>query len=247
MEYTVTQTVESLMDAFDTEYNSRRPNAKSDSMPKIREIKENAKDPRIDQIQKRFFDKTISTEDYINSFDGSWKEYIAFSTDKKTGKRRVLEYTLGDVDVKYPRGEWIQMLLNKGVTIQSYKAYDEYLSIRVGLFARDFDAEEGSDNGKHEDYIDKEIRTYQLINDARIANPNVENWTVIGENAFPSISGRMYVGKTQSGLKIKSYKTSNGKPKLSEEQKVDLQNNGIEPIGWDVVYLDENGNVVVVN
>ncbi len=244
MEYTGPQNVVSIMQAFDTEFDSQRSNAKPASLPEIREVNENAKDTRAELIQKMFVDRTISTREYIDNFDMSWKEYISFSTDKSTGKKRVLEYTLGDVDAKYPREQWIQMLLDRGITIDSFKAYDDYLSIRVGLFARDYVSEDGSKSEAHIDYIESEIRNYQLINNARQNIPDVDDWTVIGDNALPSIAGRMYVCKTEAGFKIKSQKITNGEPKLSEQQKTDLQNKGIEPEGWEVVYIDEKGNIV---
>ena len=40
---------------------------------------------------------------------------------------------LAEVDVKYPRDEWLQMLLDKGITIKNADAYWEYLFLRDTL------------------------------------------------------------------------------------------------------------------
>ena len=171
-------------------------------------------------------------------------EYFAFRTDGSDDQTLYIEYTQGDVDAKYPRDQWIQMLLNKGVRIEDHKDYKEYLDIRMHLFPKEYLADDDADSSEQSAYIDKEIQKYHCIQEARRTNPDVKDWTVIGENALPSIPGRMYVCKTESGYKIESQMTSNAEPKLSEEQRTDLQNKGIEPEGWEVVYIDEKGNIL---
>ena len=42
---------------------------------------------------------------------------------------------LSEVDAKYPRDEWLQMLLDKGITIDNFEAYWSYLSKRGELVA----------------------------------------------------------------------------------------------------------------
>lgn len=248
MKSDTSQTVESIMEAFDSEYTSRKTNAKPASSAKVETIDKNTKDPRIERIQQRiqqmFFDETVTAEEYFDSINMSEPEYFAFRTDGSDDQTLYIEYTQGDVDAKYPRDQWIQMLLNKGVRIEDYKDYKEYLDIRMHLFPKEYLANDDVDSSEQSAYIDKEIQKYQRIQEARRTDPDVEHWTVIGENALPSIPGRMYVCKTESGYKIESQMTSNAEPKLSEEQKADLQNKGIEPEGWEVVYIDEKGNLV---
>ncbi len=248
MKSDTSQTVESIMEAFDSEYTSRKTNAKPVSSAKVETIDKNTKDPRIERIQQRiqqmFFDETVTAEEYFDSINMSEPEYFAFRTDGSDDQTLYIEYTQGDVDAKYPREQWIQMLLNKGVRIEGYKDYKEYLDIRMHLFPKEYLANDDVDSSEQSAYIDKEIQKYQRIQEARRTDPDVEHWTVIGENALPSIPGRMYVCKTESGYKIESQMTANAEPKLSEEQKADLQNKGIEPEGWEVVYIDEKGNLV---
>jgi hypothetical protein len=54
------------------------------------------------------------------------------------GQKHQIEFTLVDMDARYPREEWLQMLLNKGVTIDNFEAYDGYLNIRAALIVKEF-------------------------------------------------------------------------------------------------------------
>lgn len=247
MKYSGPQNVDALLEVFDAEYTSQKRNAKPSSSAQVETIDKNTKDPRIEWIQQRFFDKTISAKEYIGDVDLSKPEYFAFKSvtqDGTDGQILCIEYTLGDVDEKYPRHEWLQMLLDKGVRIEDYKDYEDFLDIRKGLFSKEYLADDDVDKSELTAYIDEEIQKYQTIQGARHTNPDVKNWTVIGENALPSIPGRMYVSKIESGFKIKSRTTSNEEPKLSEKQKTDLQNKGVEPEEWEVVYIDEKGYIL---
>ena len=244
MKSITSQTVESIMAAYDTEYNSQKPNAKQASSVKDRTIEKDAKDPCVDLFEL-FNEETMNTEKNFDNLDLSdMPQYFTIITDSSTGKKRIIEYTLADVDAKYPRNKWVQMLLDKDVSIENYKDYEEYLNIRTQLFSKEYLADSEEDVSDLSTYIDKRIQEYQRIQAARKTDPNVKDWTVIGENALPSISGRMYVCKTESGYKIRSKTTSNKKPKLTDEQKSNLQDKGIEPEGWEVVYIDEKGNVL---
>ena len=202
-EYTGPQTVEALMEAFDTRYSSPTVNTKW---------------------------STVSETSF--------------------GEKRHLEFTLVDMDAKYPREEWLQLLINKGIMIQNFEAYNEYLNVRSDLILKEFHTKDDWETVKVK-YIDTHIQKYQN----KQANPSVEDWVVLGENRLPVIPGRMYVQKTESGSRIwhttrSTSKSWDGKTEilsvkgteLSEKQKSDLLNNGVEPVGWEVVYLDEKGN-----
>lgn len=174
----------------------------------------------------------------------------ATTSETPYDKKRHLEFTLVDVDTKYPREKWLQMLLNKGITIENFEAYNEHLNVRSDLILKEFHTKDDWETVKAA-YIATLIQKYQ---DEQV-NPAVEDWVVLGENRLPVIPGRMYVQKTESGSRIwhatrSTSKSWDGKieihsvkgPELSEKQKSDLLNNGVEPVGWEVVYLDEKGN-----
>lgn len=174
------------------------------------------------------------------------------ASETSFGEKRLLEFTLADMDAKYPREEWLQLLINKGIMIQNFEAYNEYLSVRSDLILKEFHTKDDWETVKVK-YIDTHIQKYQ----DKQANSAVEGWVVLGENRLPVIPGRMYVQKTESGSRIwhttrSTSKSWDGKTdilsvkgtELSEKQKSDLLNNGVEPVGWEVVYLDEKGNYI---
>lgn len=196
-----------------------------------------------------------TVEALMEAFDARYSSRAVntkWSTASKTsyGEKRQLEFTLVDVDAKYPREEWLQVLLNKGITIENFETYNEYLNVRSDLILKEFHTKDDWETVKVK-YIDTQIQKYQ---DKQVYSV-VEDWVVLGENRLPVIPGRMYVQKTESGSRIwhttrSTSKSWDGKTEilsvkgteLSEKQKSDLLNNGVEPVGWEVVYLDEKGN-----
>ena len=90
------------------------------------------------------------------------------------------------------------------------------------------------------------------LTEANRAHPEAENWFMVGENALPQVPGRIYVLKTESTAQIwhtcSERQSDTGEvlsatgPELSEKQRLNLLNTGAVPKGWEVVYVDENGN-----
>ena len=173
------------------------------------------------------------------------------------GEKRRIEITLKSMDTKYPRQEWIQMLINKGFTIEKFKDYDRLLNLRVDLIMKEFHSGDDFEIAK-DTHIDSMLQKHrvkhQVINEAKRTYPGINDWFVVNGKALPSIPGRMYVQKTENGLSIRQESTKtrseNGEiisvigPELSKKQEADLKNKGIEPEGWEVVYLDEEGNII---
>ena len=206
-----------------------------------------------------------TVEDLTAAFDVRYnsqagKTQWATASETPSGEKRHLEFTLAHIDAKYPREEWLQLLLNKGITIENFKDYSGYLNLRSDMVLKEFHTQNEWEREDWEtikaSYIDTQIQEYQ---DKRV-NPEEENWVVLGENRLSTIPGRMYVQKTESGARIwhttrSTSKSWDGKieihsvkgPELSEKQKSDLLNNGVEPVGWEVVYLDEKGNRIHQN
>lgn len=170
-------------------------------------------------------------------------------------EKRHIEFALADVDTKYPREEWLQMLLSKGITIEYFKTYSEYLDLRSNLILEEFYAENDWETVKAS-YIDTLIQEYQheyqRITEADQAHPEAENWFMVGENALPQVPGRIYVLKTESTAQLwhtcSETKSETGEilsakgADLSERQRLHLLNTGAPPAGWEVVYVDEDGN-----
>ena len=92
-------------------------------------------------IQKYTGPQTV--EALMEAFDARYSSRAVnakWSTASETsyGEKRHLEFTLVDMDAKYPREEWLQVLLNKGITIENFEAYNEYLNVRSDLILKEF-------------------------------------------------------------------------------------------------------------
>ena len=213
-------------------------------------------------------DSKVKTEQYtgpqtvealMKTFDARYSSHERTTTSEILhGEKRHIAFTLADIDPKYPRDAWLQMLLNRGITIQNFKTYSEYLNIRSDVILEEFYTENDWEIVKAS-YIDTLLQAYQhehqLITEANQANPEMEEWVVIGENALPQVPGRIYVQKTESRANIwhttrATTKLENGEhisvkgPEPSEKQKLHLLNTGAQPAGWAVVYVDEDGNPI---
>ena len=207
-----------------------------------------------------------TVEGIMEAFDERYNFIVAkskWSTTSETintGKRH-LEFSLADVDAKYPRDEWLQMGINKGIMIDNFKAYNAYLNIRADLILEEFHTTDDWATVR-EAHIDthfkktiKDQREHKLISEAKQADSAVKDWIIIGENALPKIVGRIYIQQTESQIQVWHMTTSTKTPnngevistkslELTEEQKMELVNSGAEPEGWEVVYLDEKGNPI---
>ena len=197
-----------------------------------------------------------TVEALMKAFDARYNshEMVTTAGTLHGGKRHIV-FTLADVDTKYPREEWLQMLLSKGITIEYFKTYSEYLDLRSNLILEEFYAENDWETVKAS-YIDTLIQEYQheyqRITEADQAHPEAENWFMVGENALPQVPGRIYVLKTESTAQLwhtcSETKSETGEilsakgADLSERQRLHLLNTGAPPAGWEVVYVDEDGN-----
>ncbi|MDE0681559.1 MAG: hypothetical protein OXI63_01470 [Candidatus Poribacteria bacterium] len=98
------------------------------------------------QIQKGLIDKYTgpqTIESLMEAFDDRYSSKASnakwtMAIDISYGQKHQIDFTLVDIDARYPREEWLQMLLNKGVTIDNFEAYDRYLNIRAILIAKEF-------------------------------------------------------------------------------------------------------------
>ena len=209
-------------------------------------------------------DSKVKTERYtgpqtvealMKTFDARYSSHERTTTSEILhGEKRHIAFTLADIDAKYPREEWLQMLLNRGITIENFKTYSEYLNIRSDVILEEFHTENDWKIVKAS-YIDTLIQEHQRITEANQANPEMEEWIVIGENAVPQVPGRIYVQKTESTADIwhttrATTNSENGEhisvkgPELSDKQKLHLLNTRVPPAGWKVVYVDENGTPI---
>ena len=203
---------------------------------------------------------TQTVEALMKAFDARYSSTApkwASETKTSDGEQRSIEFTLADMDAKYPRDAWLQMLRNKGITIENFKNYSEYLNIRADLILEEFYTDANWETVKAA-YMDTQIQEYrhkpQNMTETKQTNAEVTDWIVADENAVPNIPGRIYIQKTESTATIwhtRSTKTSEDGEilsakgsELAEKQKLDLLNTGVAPKGWEVIYLDEDGNPI---
>ena len=98
-----------------------------------------------------------------------------------------------EIDEKYPQAEWLQMLLEKGITIEHFGDYSVYMSVRWSL-ARLENQPEKWVSGKlgipptddwelyKNAYVDRRIWERQQLKAARQTDPQVLNVLFLGPN-----------------------------------------------------------------
>ena len=157
-----------------------------------------------------------------------------------------------DIDEKYPQSEWVQMLLNRGVIIEDFADYSGYLSARQNLvyFENNPDIWQSGETGNlpTEDwetfkasFIDRHIWQYQQIKAAEAADPEVAGGFFVGPDHrtfLPFKPGRVYVSRFERGAFFHGQS-------MTEKQRFDLLFKGINPEGYDIIYLD--GNDAILN
>ena len=161
------------------------------------------------------------------------------------------EAHLKELDAKYPPDEWIQMLLDKEVAITDNDFYTRFLSMRESVVNLENKPEEWT-SGKHgisstndfrtyrDAFVNRKIWEYQQIRAAFLTDPNIRGGFFGGpetQTFFPYKSGRVYVRRDGDKFAFLG-------EKLSRRQQFELLSKGITPEGHEIIYLDENSNLL---
>ena len=155
---------------------------------------------------------------------------------------------LAKVDEKYPRAEWLAMLLDKGVMFENFGDYSLFMSDRWNLVSfeeegdwRRWRSEIFDDWETFKDaYIDKSIWEEQQIAAARQNDPSVFGGLFTGPDKrtyLPGRANRVYVQR--EGRSAFFY----GAP-LTQKQEWDIMLQGKPPEGYEIIYIDENGAIL---
>ena len=160
----------------------------------------------------------------------------------------------GNIDETYPRAEWIQELLNMGVTFKTQHDYSLMMYSRYRIAEVEDKPEEWA-SGKYgvapmdnfEDYkkayIQRELWAQQQFELAQEADPEV-NGAIFFDDApdvfLPTKKNRLYVYRDPN---VPDVMKRWGQP-LTTKQHFDLMYRGEHPEGWEVIYLDEDYNVL---
>jgi hypothetical protein len=153
-----------------------------------------------------------------------------------------------DVEAAYPAEAWIQMLLNKGVPIITRSDISGYFNNRGFLFRASQDPEYMEDLAHshgypteswetfEEAYIDHMIWRHQTT-EAAAEDPNSTGGMIFGYNFYPTYANKktLYVERRTTGA------TTFG-DEISNEQLFNLIFRGIDPEGFEVIYLNSEWN-----
>ena len=160
-------------------------------------------------------------------------------------------YTDTSVEARYPRDEWLSVLLDKGVMVGDYSDYSLYMNGRLLLMQLENDPEtwaSGRDGIPPTDdwetfkaaYIDRKAWEFQQIYAARQIDPDVFGGQFMGPDGqtyLPGRPGRVYVERTEGGGSFY------GTP-LTNKQIGDILYKGKHPEGYEIIYIDENGSIL---
>ena len=154
------------------------------------------------------------------------------------------------LDEKYPRAEWLAMLLDRGVMVGDYSDYTLYMNERWNLvhFERSGDWVEGTIGVPPANdwetfkaaYIDRKAWEFQKIYAARQIDPSVVGGTFMGPDDrtfLPYSEGRVYVQREERGASFF------GSP-LTENQQWGIILFGRHPKDYEIVYVDEKGTIL---
>ena len=155
-------------------------------------------------------------------------------------------------DDHYPREEWLQRILDKGIVIENATDYDYYMKSRFYLIqAREnpnrwqsglYGVPSVSSLDAYEDaFIERKRWERQVYKDFRAANPNTPGTIYFPENhpdKYLPVTGKMtYVYR--DGPVTRTWGTH-----LTDEQRNALHYQGVHPEGIEIVYVDEGYNVL---
>ncbi|MDE0183854.1 MAG: hypothetical protein OXP71_00190 [Candidatus Poribacteria bacterium] len=156
------------------------------------------------------------------------------------------------VDRRYPRGEWIQHMLDNGVVFEDYGDYSGYLGIRRTLMAYEDNPNEDHVMLSKQEYyglppnapweevaqaiIDKSHQNLQAMKQAELVDPLVAGGFGTRHGFIPARENTLYVKVDEKNFSANFYGDLDN---LSDDDEEALVFDGIAPQGLDVVYLDE--------
>ena len=159
-------------------------------------------------------------------------------------------FPLVEMDMKYPRAQWIQRCLERGALFQDYGDYSGFLSARHAVI--DYENDPNSDlNMDMKEYyglppdaslaeymnavVDGAHRDLVAMREAAQEDPTVSGGFGTRNGFIPMREGVLHVKVDEEGFGAKFY----GDP-ISEEEEYALLFHGRTPEGLDVVYLGED-------
>ena len=143
------QTVQALMETFDGIYNryhskttvSVHRNDTGSGTSSISILYDGPySETTINGLSSTFIRSKTTTKTTIRGPSGIFtstrstgETHLSRILDTAAEKRIVSQFTNAEIDARYPRKAWLQMLLNEGITIENFGEYVSYLSKRHTL------------------------------------------------------------------------------------------------------------------
>ena len=156
------------------------------------------------------------------------------------------------IDKAYPPEQWLQYLLDKGVTFHNFREYAQYMSARVVTDRLDNNPvllqQESETFGIPESDVEK-LKEIYLANHLlflkrkhameRTVDEPITGGIHIGNKVLPFYQNRdvVYVQRHEDKISAQYLGTI-----LNYEQRFNLMFRGIEPEGIEVIYIDKLGN-----
>ncbi len=160
-----------------------------------------------------------------------------------------------DWDTHYPKAAWIDRIVSMGGTFQEMRDYDFYLKLRRNLIKHkeaphkwrrgEFGIPPTTSFEEYESaYIQRKIWENQMRKKVRADHPGEPRITTYFPSSqpdkyLPVVGNMAYVYRRPNSSGMRTY----GKM-LTPEQTVNLRNKGIEPDGIEIVYIDDEFNVL---
>ncbi len=154
-------------------------------------------------------------------------------------------------DSKYPRTEWIAMLHTRGITLETVEDYWRYLDIRHDLVDLESDpgfwCSEAYGIPPTDDwstyraaYTERKIWETAQLQHAQKADPRITGGSFGGPDHrtfLPTKHNTLYVKRKRFGASFHG-------SIIDDTQAFNILFKGIEPAGYDVIYLDSEDNVL---
>ena len=151
-------------------------------------------------------------------------------------------------DEKYPQRDWLEMLLNQGIVIENYDDYSGYMAARAALVKLENQPEmwksdvfglPPTDDWETFEaaFIERKIWEYEVFRNAIQSDPEVNSGVFTGPNKqkfLPMKPGRVYVKRKENGAVFIG-------SKLDDDQQNALFYDGIQPDGYEISFIDDNG------
>ena len=158
-----------------------------------------------------------------------------------------------EMEETYPRESFLQRVLDKGAVIREYSDYDYWMKQRDMLLYRKDRPKDWQSGGYgipittdfseyEEGFLERKVWENNIINQVSEENPGKSVYVYFSSSHpdvyLPSIGKMTYVYR--AGSRMETMGTM-----LTEEQRDNLMHKGIEPEDIEIVYIDEDYNVLL--